>query len=1696
MEAGSEGENTRTNNNSPSEGPKKPKRQMKTPYQLEILEKTYALEMYPSESTRVELSEKLGLSDRQLQMWFCHRRLKDKKDAAVKKLPAAGKVAATTGLLDSPRDELMVTEPGSDHGSGSGSDSGSSHFDYGEDVPVVQRYYESSQSAMVLRVIACVESQLGEPLREDGPILGMEFDELPPGAFGAPIVMGEQRDVSGNSYEGKLFGRSDAKPIKYNLAAMKGLRDRQVLPDEPVIRSDVGRRVPSHFYDLPMDGPSGKTSSLAHGSRKLFRGHFASPPGDNNIIPQRDSLINIQMDAPVSAQPVLGPENSNASSDRQTSNNEDVLLMGRKRKGAEVIIEKEVEAYEKRIRKELEKQDMLRRKREEQMRKEMEKQDRERRKEEERLIREKQRNEERSLREEKREMERREKFLQKESLRAERRRQKEELRREKEAARLKAAVERSTARKIARESMELIDDERLELMELATSSKGLPSIISLDHDTLQSLESFRDFLCAFPPKSVQLKKPFAIQPWIDSKENIGNLLMVWRFCITFADVLELWPFTLDEFVQAFHDYESRLLGEIHIALLKLIIKDIEDVARTPSIGLGTNQYGAANAEGGHPQIVEGAYLWGFDIRSWCNHLNPLTWPEIFRQFTLSAGFGPQLKKKTIEQTYLLDNDEGKVCQDIVSTLRNGSAAEHAVAIMQEKGFPLQRRSRHRLTPGTVKFAAYHVLSLEGSKGSTVLELADKIQKSGLRDLTTSKTPEASISVALSRDAILFERTAPSTYRVRSAFRKDPADAETILSAAREKIQRYKIGFLAEENADDAERDEDSECDVADGPEVDDLGTPSDANKNNSNYNEVGTFSGNGKENICNDTTLNLQNVLESAGIDASIPDQGDTEIDESKSGEPWVQGLTEGEYSDLCVEERLNALVTLIGIANDGNSIRSVLEDRLDAANALKKQMWAEAQLDKRRMKEESLTKLHCSFMGSEAETKTTYSAAEGSQSPLAVVGNKNDQASLSSAAKEEPFIGQDNVQNHLNSLSTERSLVLRDTSIAQITNPVQQNGYAAERSRSQMKSYIGHRAEEMYVYRSLPLGQDRRHNRYWQFVASASQNDPGSGRILVESPDGYWSLIDSEEAFDDLLASLDTRGIRESHLHIMLQKVEMSFKENVRRNLQGANIVDQNGSTVGIGYDAAEINCSPACAAGADSPHGTVCGLNSDTMEPSTSFRIELGRNEMEKKAALKRYQDFQMWMWKECFNSSILRAMTYGKKRCTPLLGICDFCLDSYIFEDDHCPSCHGASSTFDNKLRVLEHVIQCKDKRKGDPKGSNISDYSHPLRIRLLKALLTFMEVAVPSEALQSSWTENHRKAWGIKLHTSSSTKDLLQILTQFEGFIRRDCLSSNFETTEELLGCCPRSGSDVCDSANPESVPQLPWIPQTTAAVALRLLELDGSISYIPNLKAEPHNVKEAEDFIKLPSRYTSMKNIQEAKPSELLQDEHVIEEGLDLGGVGGSSGSKRVVRGKGGGRTRGRWQKKVTGSILESGRQNFRDDGTLNQVLRQQGQRAHGQRSGWGRRNVRRRRTEKWAVDQTLLCHLGDVGSPNSAGASPANPGMEEWAEEDGKMQIEDVNNSNSIEEIVSDDDAHAIGYKYGKWQPDFNAASNRSVGDLISDEDVDVSADDDGSEEDEDENIQGDVDMEECSDENGDGNEEGTGSAVSEDYSD
>lgn len=282
-------------------------------------------------------------------------------------------------------------------------------------------------------------------------------------------------------------------------------------------------------------------------------------------------------------------------------------------------------------------------------------------------------------------------------------------------------------------------------------------------------------------------------------------------------------------------------------------------------------------------------------------------------------------------------------------------------------------------------------------------------------------------------------------------------------------------------------------------------------------------------------------------------------------------------------------------------------------------------------------------------------------------------------------------------------------------------------------------------------------------------------------------------QAFDALLTSLDSRGIRESHLRLMLQKIENSFRENVRRNVQCTA-----GGENSIKNEADEVDFPSDRHAGSDSSSSTLCGLNSDnTLETSSSFKIELGKNESEKKVALRKYQDVQRWIWKECYNSSTLSAMKYGKKRCKPLVEICDMCLSPYFSEDTHCNSCHRTFAA-NNGFNFSKHAFQCGE--KFDSRDNCILD-SIPLRTRLVKALLACIEVvdtsltcvfinfhygtvtfpacgvllilesmfyslfmlqaSVPLEAIRSIWTEDKRKQWGAKLSSSSSINELFQV-----------------------------------------------------------------------------------------------------------------------------------------------------------------------------------------------------------------------------------------------------------------------------------------------------------------------------------------------
>ncbi|KAG2330783.1 hypothetical protein Bca4012_019643 [Brassica carinata] len=222
------------------------KRKLKTPIQVMALENFYNEHKYPSEEMKAKIAEEIGLTEKQVSGWFCHRRLKDKRsvkedgnnigsqDRSSVVLQDRGSVlrqdsCGSTKQTDywKPREvesQRLYDDDDDDDGEDSTSserrsslhknlvsskDVESSRYVARSEHPQVMRGYGFSKPSGYLKVkgdsenvaITAVKRQLGRQYREDGPPLGVVFDPLPPGAFEPqtnvivqePIYVGSQR---------------------------------------------------------------------------------------------------------------------------------------------------------------------------------------------------------------------------------------------------------------------------------------------------------------------------------------------------------------------------------------------------------------------------------------------------------------------------------------------------------------------------------------------------------------------------------------------------------------------------------------------------------------------------------------------------------------------------------------------------------------------------------------------------------------------------------------------------------------------------------------------------------------------------------------------------------------------------------------------------------------------------------------------------------------------------------------------------------------------------------------------------------------------------------------------------------------------------------------------------------------------------------------------------------------------------------------------------------------------------------------------------------------------------------------------------------------------------------------------------------------------------------------------------------------
>ncbi|KAK1409737.1 hypothetical protein QVD17_36266 [Tagetes erecta] len=491
-----------------------------------------------------------------------------------------------------------------------------------------------------------------------------------------------------------------------------------------------------------------------------------------------------------------------------------------------------------------------------------------------------------------------------------------------------------------------------------------------------------------------------------------------------------------------------------------------------------------------------------------------------------------------------------------------------------------------LRPGTLKGELFKILSLQGNNGMKISELATYSSVVGLK-LATTHNVEQLISSTLSSDITLFEKISSSTYRVR-------------------------INSISK-NSEDDESDLEDYGSVDDDPK--DISSYPAINDSDSDPGALITDK-DGQKNL----TRNKVNKL-----------LANSEIDESYPGEIWLLGLMEGEYSDLNIEEKLNALLALVDLLKAGSSIR--MEEPTSHA----------------------IPDAH--HIGSGAKLKR-------------------------STAKQLEY----ECNQMINSCESDTIQDIQPVDSSGIISVIQEKSYSTgENSAADLEV-----VNNLHPMQSIFLGSDRRYNRYWIFLGPCNMCDPGHKRIYFESSeDGHWEVIETEEDLANLLSALDQRGRRECHLLSSLIKHDAALREAM-----SSMHTDVTAGQPAVSGDS-ERSISRDDSSSAVSDVDNLLGLHYTQHDnlASTSAVSTPVENREQTKQKWCRLQQFDAWLWSS-FRSA-LNSVKHGKKSFLDSLARCERCHDLYWRDEKHCRVCHTTFELdFDLEERYTIHAATCKD------------------------------------------------------------------------------------------------------------------------------------------------------------------------------------------------------------------------------------------------------------------------------------------------------------------------------------------------------------------------------------------------------------------
>ncbi|KAM3328660.1 hypothetical protein ACQJBY_026043 [Aegilops geniculata] len=714
------------------------------------------------------------------------------------------------------------------------------------------------------------------------------------------------------------------------------------------------------------------------------------------------------------------------------------------------------------------------------------------------------------------------------------------------------SVDESESSELRTEHATLVDDEELELSELQAGPNPLRCSAHISSTGRHGCPLCKDLLARFPPTSVRMKQPFPTKPWESSPEMVKKLFQVVRFVYTHFGSMDAHPFTFDEFAQAFHDKDSSLLGKVHVSLLKLLMLNTER-------GSGSVFVPRSSKDSRFSSFLNFVREQEFDVNFWIKSLNSLTWVEILRQVLVASGFG---------------SDHHMLNRNFFNKEKN-------------------QMVKYGLRPRTLKGELFALLSKKGSGGLKVAELAKSPQIIGL-NLSGASEVEQLIFSNLSSDITLFEKIAPSAYRLRvdprikgkEDSRSDTEDSGTV----------------------DDDEDASSSGDESDGPQE--------------SYPEH-------ESRIVRWRQKNVHKNMNKC-----------SEIDESYSGERWLLGLMEGEYSDLSIDEKLDCLVALIDVVSGAGSIPRLEEPQSVLSNIQRAQSHASGGKIKK-----------C--------TRTIYQSSD----------------------------------EYLNRPGSSHSF---DSSMQGQSGSLRSQDYIADSGANESPTGFAHQPQIVL------LGSDRRYNNYWLFLGPCRADDPGHRRVYFESSeDGHWEVIDSPQDLFSLLSVLDIRGTREAHLLASMKKRQSCLFEGMKKHLEDGCVVALTASSDSSHSETSSGNrYSPKPSSGdGASPLSDIDSASVPTylagnlQNASSAIGIEVGRRSDEKMLKWERLQALDKWIWTSFYSS--LTAVKCGKRSFKESLVHCESCHDLYWRDEKHCRICHSTFEVgFDLEERYAIHVATCRE------------------------------------------------------------------------------------------------------------------------------------------------------------------------------------------------------------------------------------------------------------------------------------------------------------------------------------------------------------------------------------------------------------------